>query len=178
MRQSGLLKPFIFLRNEPLMKPRIFFVAVALSSMCAGLAHAAPLASKPSITLAAAKLAVAAAGQASQQRKAPFVISVVDDGGHLIYLERTDGVPSGMVEASIMKARSAASYGVTTKVLEQQIVDGHPGFLDLPGILPMEGGVPVIIKGQLAGAIGVAGGLSPDDGAFAEKAAAALSGTH
>lgn len=160
------------------MKSRIFCIAVALSGVYAGQTQAAPLASKPLITLSAAKLAVASAGQDSQQRKAPFVISVVDDGGHLIYLERTDGVPSAMVEASIMKAQTAAGYGVTTKALEQQIVGGHPGFSNLPGSLPMEGGVPVMINGQLAGAIGVAGGLSPDDGAFAQKAAAALSGAN
>jgi uncharacterized protein GlcG (DUF336 family) len=58
--------------------------------------------------------------------------------------------------------------------LEQQIVQGHPGFQNLPEILPMEGGVPVLIHGQLAGAVGVAGGLSPDDGALAEKISAAI----
>jgi uncharacterized protein GlcG (DUF336 family) len=55
-----------------------------------------------------------------------------------------------------MKARSAASYGVTTKILEQQIVQGHPGFQTLPGTLPMEGGVPVRIAGVLVGAVDVA----------------------
>ncbi|RMR03545.1 hypothetical protein ALP94_03049 [Pseudomonas savastanoi pv. glycinea] len=150
-------------------------LAAIVPCIYAGSIFAAPAPSKPAITLSAAKLAVASAGQDSQQRKAPFVISVVDDGGHLIYLERTDGVPSAMVEASIMKAKTAAGYGVTTKALEQQILEGHPGFSNLPGSLPMEGGVPVMINGQLAGAIGVAGGLSPDDGAFAQKAAAVLS---
>jgi glc operon protein GlcG len=157
------------------MKTRLFCIAVTFSGLFAGFTQAAPLTTKPVITLSAAKLAIACAGQDSQQRKAPFVISVVDDGGHLIYLERTDGVPSAMVEASIMKAQTAAGYGVTTKAVEQQIIEGHPGFANLPGSLPMEGGVPVMINGQLAGAIGVAGGLSPDDGAFAQKAAAALS---
>jgi uncharacterized protein GlcG (DUF336 family) len=79
-----------------------------------------------------------------------------------------------MVEASIQKAKAAALYGFTTKALEQQIVQGHPGFQNLPDILPMEGGVPILMDGKLAGAVGVAGGLSPDDGAFAEKTAAAM----
>lgn len=103
-----------------------------------------------------------------------MVVSVVDDGGNLIYLERSDNVASGMVEASIRKARASAIYGFTTKALEQQIVQAHPGFQNLPDILPMEGGVPVIISGQIAGAVGVAGGLSPDDGAVAEKISAAI----
>ncbi|GLK91111.1 hypothetical protein GCM10017655_41750 [Pseudomonas turukhanskensis] len=102
------------------------------------------------------------------------MITVVDDGGQLIYLERSDGAASGMVDASIKKAKSAALYGFSTKALEQQIVQGHPGFQNLPDILPIEGGVPVVINGQLAGAVGVAGGASVDDGAFAEKIAAAL----
>jgi glc operon protein GlcG len=127
------------------------------------------------ISLSAAKAAVSSVAKLPAAYPAPFVISVVDDGGHLIYLERADGVPSSMVEASILKARGAAGYGVSTKVLEQNAVQGHPGFLDLPASLPMEGGVPVLINGQLAGAVGVAGGVSADDGAFAERAAYALS---
>lgn len=131
--------------------------------------------SKPIITLDSAKSAVASIARQSPAGRAPFVISVVDDGGHLIYLERSDRVASGVVEASIQKAKAAALYGFTTKALEQQITQGHPGFQNLPEILPMEGGVPVVISGQLAGAVGVAGGLSPDDNAVAEKTAAALS---
>jgi glc operon protein GlcG len=148
---------------------------LAATTFCA-LANAAPVPTKPIISLAAAKAAVASVARLPQANQAPFVVSVVDDGGHLIYLERADGVPSSMVEASILKAQGAAGYGASTKVLEQNAVQGHPGFLDLPASLPMEGGVPVRINGQLAGAVGVAGGVSSDDGAFAEKAAAALSG--
>ncbi|KTB95223.1 hypothetical protein AO073_15350 [Pseudomonas syringae ICMP 11293] len=134
-------------------------------------------ATKPIITLGSARAAVSSTAKQAPAGRAPFVISVVDDGGHLIYLERSDGVASGMVEASIQKAKAAALYGFTTKALEQQIVQGHPGFQNLPEILPMEGGVPVLMDGKLAGAVGVAGGLSSDDGEFAEKTAAAMA-TH
>ncbi|MGY4494437.1 GlcG/HbpS family heme-binding protein [Pseudomonas sp. TE3610] len=156
------------------MKPSLLCLTLATLSLGSAFAHASPAPTKPVISLAAAKAAVAATARLPQANKAPFVISVVDDGGHLIYLERADGVPSSMVEASILKARGAAGYGVSTKVLEQNAVQGHPGFLDLPASLPMEGGVPVRIDGQLIGAVGVAGGVSSDDGAFAEKTAAAL----
>lgn len=131
-------------------------------------------ATKPVITLASAKAGISSGEQSAPKGHPPVVISVVDDGGQLIYLERSDGVASGMVEASIKKARAAALYGFTTKVLEQQIVAGHPGFQGLPEMLAVEGGVPVVIHGQLAGAVGVAGGLSPDDGALAEQTAAAV----
>lgn len=147
---------------------------LALSFCCSPFAFAQAPATKPVITLASAKSAVSSTVQLAPKQGAPSVISVVDDGGQLIYLERSDGAASGMVEASIKKARTAALYGYPTKALEQQIVQGHPGFQNLPDILPMEGGVPVVIHGQLAGAVGVAGGLSTDDGVLAEKAAAAL----
>lgn len=147
---------------------------LALSLLCSNLAFAESAATKPVITLVAAKAAVSSATQTIPKQQAPIVISVVDDGGHLIYLERADGVASGMVEASINKARAAALYGFPTKAIEQLIVQGHPGFQNLPDVLAVEGGIPVRINGQLAGAVGVAGGLSPDDGAVAQKAADAL----
>ncbi|NWD77303.1 heme-binding protein [Pseudomonas gingeri] len=157
------------------MKLHTVCLTLALSSFYGSLALAAPLPSKPLITLSAAKTAVASIAPLLQKQHTANVISVVDDGGHLIYLERADGAASGMVDASIKKARTAANYGFPTKALEQQIAQGHNGFLGLPGILPMEGGVPVMISGQLIGAVGVAGGVSSDDGAYAEQIAAALS---
>ncbi|WP_080396584.1 heme-binding protein [Pseudomonas syringae] len=63
-------------------------------------------ATKPIITLDSAKAAMSSTAKRAPARRAPFVISVVDDGGHLIYLERSDGVASGMVEASIQKAKA------------------------------------------------------------------------
>lgn len=148
---------------------------LVFSFICTPVALAGTPATKPVITLASAKAAIASAEQTAPKEHPPLVISVVDDGGQLIYLERSEGAASGMVEASIRKARTAALYGFPTKALEQQIIQGHPGFQNLPDILPMEGGVPVMIQGQLAGAVAVAGGVSSDDGALAEKMAAALS---
>lgn len=156
------------------MKLRNIGLLFALSPIFSASAFADAPATKPMITLTAAKSAVSTAGKQASKGNTPLVVSVVDDGGNLIYLERSDNVASGMVEASIRKARASAIYGFTTKALEQQIVQGHPGFQNLPDILPMEGGVPVMINGQIAGAVGVAGGLSPDDGAVAEKISAAI----
>lgn len=156
------------------MTSKTIWPIVIFSLLCSPFALAEPPATKPVITLAAAKAALLATEQLAPKQRVPTVTSVVDDGGQLIYLERADGTASGMVDASIKKARTAALYGYPTKALEQQIIQGHPGFQNLPNILPMEGGVPVMINGQLAGAVGVAGGASADDGAFAEKVAAAL----
>lgn len=147
---------------------------LACSFLCSSFAFADSAATKPVITLASAKAAIFSTPEAAAKERAPSVITVVDDGGQLIYLERSDGAASGMVDAAIKKAKTAAIYGYPTKALEQQIVQGHPGFQNLPDILAIEGGVPVFIHGQLAGTVGVAGGLSADDGALAEKAATAL----
>jgi glc operon protein GlcG len=107
-------------------------------------------------------------------RKAAIAVSVVDDGGHLIYAERDDGVAYGMADASLLKAQTAASFGFPTKSLEDQISQGRTSFLKLPGVLPLEGGIPIVEKGVVIGAIGVGGGQSPDDGAAAQAGIAAL----
>lgn len=159
---------------EHSMNPIKSWLVVALTCLFNQLALAGFYATKPVITLASAKSAVSSTAQKGPGQRTPTVISIVDDGGTLIYMERSNGVASGMVEASIKKARAAAIYGFPTKAMEQQIVEGHSGFLNLPDILPVEGGVPVLIHGQLAGAVGVAGGLSADDGELAERAAAAI----
>lgn len=162
---------------EHSMNPRKSWPVVALTCLSClfnPFALAGFFATKPIITLASAKSAVSSTAQKGPGQRAPTVISIVDDGGTLIYMERSNGVASGMVEASIKKARAAAIYGFATKAMEQQISEGHFGYQNLPDILPVEGGVPVLINGQVAGAVGVAGGLSADDGALAEKAAAAI----
>lgn len=146
----------------------------AFSFLVPCFAFAQSSATKPLITLESAKAVISSAAQSAPKGHPPLVICVVDDGGQLIYLERADGIASGMVQAAIGKARAAALYGYSTKMLEQQIVQGHPGFQNLPDMLPVEGGIPVVVNGQLAGAVGVAGGASPDDGALAEKTASAL----
>jgi glc operon protein GlcG len=152
-------------------------ITIAATLYIASAKAATPV--KPYIALTAVKSAVMDVMETSAgKNKVPLVVSVVDEVGNLIYLERADGAPYAMVEASIMKARSAAGYGVSTKVIEQEIVKGSPGFQNLPGVLPMEGGSPVVIEGRLVGAVGVAGGVSADDGVVAQKTASALSKSH
>ncbi len=128
----------------------------------------------PSSPLQPQKNAIETAIGGAHKTDAPYVVSIVDDGGHLIYLERADGVAGLMPQASILKAQSSAGYGVSTKAIEDQITQGHSGFLNLPRSLPMEGGVPVFISGHLVGAVGVAGGVSAEDGKLAARIASQL----
>lgn len=145
-----------------------------LSCLFNPIALAGFFATKPINTLASAKSALASTAQNGPVQRAPTVISIVDDEGTLIYMERSNGVASRMVEASIKKAQAAAIYGFATKAMEQQIDEGRFGYQNLPDILPVEGWVPVLINGQVTRAVGVAGGLSADDGALAERAAVAI----
>jgi glc operon protein GlcG len=138
-------------------------------------AVAASLGSKSTLTLEVAKRATSIAMTQAHAKGGKIAVSVVDDGGHLIYFERDDGVAYGMADASLRKAQTAASVGFSTRALEDQIMQGHTGYLSLPGALPLEGGIPIVVKGVLIGAIGVAGGNSPDDGVAAKAGAETIS---
>ena len=158
------------------MKPTLIILGMtAAIGLLSGAAAAASSGSKSTLTLEAAKRAASMAKTQAHTKGSTIAISVVDDGGHLIYLERDDGAAYGMVDASLLKAQTAASFGFPTKALEDQIKQGHAGYLKLPGALPLEGGIPIVAHGVLIGAIGVAGGDSPDDGVAAKTGAAAIS---
>lgn len=131
---------------------------------------ASQLGDKPELTLDAAKHAAAAAETAAHTKGIAITVSVVDDGGHLIYLARLDHVASGMTDAAIMKAQTAANYGLPTRMLEDAVAQGHVSYLNLPGVLPLEGGLPILIDGRVIGAIGVAGAQSSEDDAAIARA--------
>ena len=86
-----------------------------------------------------------------------MVIVVVDDGGHLLVLERLDDTQVASVEVGIGKARTAAIFRRPSKVFEDQVRDGRVAALALPGATPLQGGVPIIYEGKVIGAIGVSG---------------------
>ena len=102
------------------------------------------------------------------------VIAVVDDGGHLIFLERADGVQKGSVVVAQEKARTALFFKRPTKALEDMVVGGKPHMLNLPGATPIEGGLPLVVDGHVVGAIGISGVTSAQDGQIAAAGVAAL----
>ncbi len=130
---------------------------------------------KPVLTLSAAKKAVEAAEKEAVRRGATVVIAVVDDGGHLILLERLDDTQVASVEVGIGKARTAAIFRRPSKVFEDQIRDGRVAALALPGATPLQGGIPIIIDGKVAGAIGVSGNTPQEDEEIAIIGASAVS---
>jgi glc operon protein GlcG len=103
-------------------------------------------------------------------------IAVVDDGGHLLHFVRLDGAPPSAALIAPEKARAAALGRRETKLYEEMINQGRTSFLSTPLQGMLEGGVPVIVGGQVVGAIGVSGVKSVEDAQIAKAAIAALAG--
>jgi len=125
------------------------------------------------LTLGVAKRIVAAAESEALKRGATVVIVVVDDGGHIIALERLDDTQVASVEVGIGKARTAAIFRRPSKVFEDQIRDGRVASLALPGATPLQGGIPITAGGRVIGAIGVSGNTPQEDEDIAKAGAAA-----
>jgi glc operon protein GlcG len=150
------------------MKPIIALsVVLALAGGAALAAEPPVLEDKKVLTLAGAKT-VAAAG-------AGGAIAVVDDGGNLLYLERLDGTFAAASNIAIGKARSAANFRRDTRVFEDAIRNGRTSLVANPELLPLQGGVAIVVNGQVVGGIGVAGAKSAEqDEAIATIAAASV----
>jgi uncharacterized protein GlcG (DUF336 family) len=119
------------------------------------------------LTLLQAKKMAEAARREADANGWPVVIAIVDDGGHLLYLERADGTQFGSVDIAIAKAKSAIAFKRPTLEWDKRITDGRLGVLALPGMIPVEGGVPILIDMDMVGAIGVSGVTSIQDGQIA-----------
>jgi len=132
------------------------------------------LTEKPALTLAAAKRIIAAAEAEALKNAWPVVIAVVDDGGHLLCLERLDNAQFASVEIAIQKARAAIAFKRPTKVWEEMLNSGQQRVLNLAGVVTSEGGVPLTWKGQIVGAVGVSGVKPSEDGQTARAGAAVL----
>ena len=127
------------------------------------------------ITIEQAKQAVQAAATEMRKRNLDMTIAVVDSGSNLVYLERGNQAGIGTIEAAIGKAKAANGIKVPTKAIQDLIVTQNMiSLLGVPGAFPVEGGVPLIVDKKVIGAIGVSGGMLPDDGAVANAGAKGL----
>ena len=134
----------------------------------------AQLADKKVLTLEAAKKIATGAEAEARKNNWNVVIAVVDDGGHLIYLQRIDGTQTGSIDVAIGKARTSAAFKRPTKVFDE-LAKTRPSITSIsPSAVLLEGGVPVMVGGQLVGAVGVSGVTSQQDAQIAEAGIAAL----
>jgi uncharacterized protein GlcG (DUF336 family) len=131
--------------------------------------------SKPSLELADIKSIAAAAEAEAIRNNWAVTIAIVDEGGHLVWLQRMDGVAAISSHIAPAKANTAAMGRRETRVYEEIINGGRYSFLSVPYVEGMlEGGVPIMKDGQCLGAVGVSGVKSGEDAQIAKAGIAAL----
>ena len=147
--------------------------AALLLPVCAG-AQTTPAAAPPpappppygmSIGFDAAKKALSAAEAEAKKNNWPVAIAIVDTGGHLVAFSRIDNTQIGSIDIALGKARTANNLKRPTKALQDAIAQGGGNLrlLAVKDVLPLEGGVPIVVDGKIIGAIGVSGVLSNQD---------------
>jgi glc operon protein GlcG len=143
----------------------------------ADVAAAEAVAAKKTLTLEGARQALAGVEDAARKAGAAGVAAVVDDGGNLIALTRLDGTFAAGAEIAIGKARTAVQFRKPTKFFEDVVNKGRTAMVTVD-FVPLQGGVPVVVDGQVVGGIGVSGAASAaQDEEFALAGAAAVSGS-
>jgi len=144
-----------------LLRPLLAFV-LALLSLAAS-AQTPPPYGAP-ITLEQAKKAMVAAEAEARKNNWQVVIAIVDTGGHLVMLQRLDA-QNASVDIATGKARTAVNFRRATKVMEDGLAPGGSALriLAVPGVTPLQGGLPIVVDGKIIGGIGVSGVLASQD---------------
>jgi uncharacterized protein GlcG (DUF336 family) len=160
-----------------LSKPSALLLAVCVMVVSPALVQAQQMPNPygaPVTTEVAKKAATAALAEA---RKNGWVVyaTVVDLTGTVAYVERIDNVQFGSAEVSLEKARTSVAFKRPSKAIEDTVLGGKIQYLKLPGSIPLEGGVPLLVDGKIVGAIGVSGATSAQDGQCARAGADAVS---
>ncbi|MCP4431730.1 MAG: heme-binding protein [Gammaproteobacteria bacterium] len=125
------------------------------------------------IDLETARRVAMAAEEEADRNGWKVVIAIVDDAGHLMYLQR-EKVQLGSIETAIKKAKVALMYRRSTQLWEEMVDGGRYGYLNMPGMLPLDGGEPLFYEGEIVGAIGISGVKSNQDGQIARAGAAVM----
>ena len=130
---------------------------------------------RPCLTLDDVRRVAAAAEAEAQRNGWAVTIAIVDDGGHLLWLQRLDGAAPISARIAPAKARTAALGRRESKSYEEMINQGRHSVLSAPGLEGMlEGGVPIVVGGECIGAVGVSGVKSSEDAQIARAGIAAL----
>ena len=130
---------------------------------------------KPVLSLDDVKKIAAAAEAEALKNNWAVCIAIVDDGGHLLWLQRLDGAAPISAQIAPAKARTAAVGRRESRLYEEMVNGGRVSFLSAPGLEGLlEGGVPVLKDGQCLGAVGVSGVKSTEDAQIARAGIAAI----
>jgi len=128
---------------------------------------------KPCLTSADLHKAMAACKAEAEKNNWKVAIAIVDDGGYLLHFDRMDGASTITADVSIGKARTSALTRRPSKFFEERVKE-RPAFIGFPAGILIQGGVPIMARGECIGAIGVSGVQSHEDEQIAQAGATAL----
>ena len=151
-------------------------VVLALLAGVPAWAQTTPPPYGPPIGIEGARAVMAAAESEAAKNNWAVVISIIDSGGNIVMLHRHNDVQLSSIEIAQGKAKTALYFKRPSKTLDDAIAGGGPGlrFLALKDIVPLEGGIPIVLDGKIVGAIGVSGVLSSQDSQVARAGADGL----
>ncbi|HEV8107722.1 MAG TPA: heme-binding protein [Burkholderiales bacterium] len=115
------------------------------------------------LTLEDCKRIAAAAEAEARKNNWNVCVAILDDGGHLLHLFRMDGATPANSRIAIEKGRTAAETRRSTAMWEDRVKGGRMAMLKMPGVTPVQGGLPIVIDGECIGAVGVSGVQSQED---------------
>jgi len=118
---------------------------------------------RPMLTLEDCRRISAAAEAEAKRNSWNVCITILDDGGHLLHLVRMDGASPANARIAMEKGRTAAESRRSSLVWEERIKAGRNSMLGMPGITPVQGGLPIIVEGICVGGVGVSGVQSHED---------------
>ncbi|HYN07978.1 MAG TPA: heme-binding protein [Vicinamibacterales bacterium] len=146
------------------MSPSAMIVSsVFVLALCGAVGAADQLPTRRTMTLDAARKVAAAAEAEARKNNWSVAIAVVDDGGQLILFQRMDGTKLVAIDIAVRKARTAVFFQQETRLLEEEVTKGRTALLPIDGFMPLEGGVPLAVGGQVVGAVGVSGVTGAQD---------------
>lgn len=153
---------------------RSLFASLLLGGTLLAAPAEAQLADAKILTIEAAKKAMAAAEGEARKNSWAVSIAIVDAHGELVMFQKLDGASLSSVDIARGKARTAARARRETKAYGDALTEGRLGVLSFEGVIAVEGGVPIIVNGQVVGAIGVSGVTSAQDAQVAKAGVAVV----
>ena len=129
---------------------------------------------RPELTLEDCRKVCAAAQQEARRNNWNVAIAILDDGGHLLHFERMDGATPANAAIAVEKGRTAAMSRRSSGKWEEFVKGGRTAMLKMPGILPVQGGLPIVVDKTCVGGIGISGVQSHEDEQIAQAGIDAL----
>ena len=157
-----------------LRTPLVPMVAAIIATVTVPVRSDAQVRAVATVSAEGARKALQAAEAEARKQGWALSIAVVDPAGELVAFLRMDGASASSVDISRGKARTAARFRRPTKALEDAVAGGRAALTTFEGMTLVEGGVPIVVDGQVVGAVGVSGASSAQDAQVAQVGAAAV----